>query len=68
MGAAQGSTATLKDRSGQSVFTYKPMHISPDVISIVLEFLPSVKQTLRLRLVSRAFDTAAYRISLIKLH
>ena len=44
------------------------MLINPDVISIVLEFLPSLKQVLRLRHVSRAFDSATYRISLVKLH
>jgi len=39
-----------------------------DVISVVLEYIPSVKQMLKLRLVSKVFDTAAFRITLVKLH
>ena len=42
--------------------------MSPDVISVVMEFIPSAKHFIKLRQVSKVFDTAAFRISLIKLH
>ena len=35
---------------------------------MVLEYIPSVKQMLRLRIVSKVFDKAAFRITLVKLH
>lgn len=39
---------------------------SPEVISIVLEYIPSVNQLLKLRLASKAFDTALFRTILSK--
>ena len=42
--------------------------MSADVISVVMEYMPNVRHLLKLRLVSKNFDTAAFRIRLVKLH
>ena len=51
-----------------NIIRIQPKNVSPDVISVVMEYIPSVKHLLKLRQVSKLFDTAAFRISLIKLH
>lgn len=41
--------------------------MSADVVSVVLEFIPGVESLFKMRLVSRLFDTATFRISPVKL-
>ena len=65
MGAAE-----LKAKKPNEIRVIKIQHqrISPDVISVVLEYLSSAKHFLRLRQVCKKFDTAAFRIKLNKLN
>ena len=71
MGAAEvkgGRTIEGTANCRQNIIRIQPKNMSPDVISVVMEYIPSVKHLLKLRQVNKLFDTAAFRISLIKLH
>ena len=51
------------------MFRFKPKIVnSADVVSVVLEFIANPKLIMKLRLVSKTFDLAVFRIKLIKLH
>ena len=62
MGVAHG---TLRNQEGFNKIIVLSKK-SPDIISVVIEYLADAEQILKLRQVSKAFDTAVYRVRLFK--